>query len=48
MEIMRRKFSRFSEEPPSQYWREFMKLRASWRLVGGEVLEHLGEGAARA
>ena len=42
LEIMRRKFSRLSELPPSQYCREFMKLRASWALSEGRYLSTLG------
>mmetsp|Transcript_54202 Transcript_54202/g.128744 ORF Transcript_54202/g.128744 Transcript_54202/m.128744 type:complete len:325 (-) Transcript_54202:63-1037(-) len=40
--IMRRSASRFSGEPPSQYWKESMKLRASCALSDGRYLRTLG------
>ena len=42
LEIMSRKFSRLSEDPPSQYCSEFMKLRASCALSEGRYLSTLG------
>mmetsp|Transcript_38127 Transcript_38127/g.78205 ORF Transcript_38127/g.78205 Transcript_38127/m.78205 type:complete len:223 (+) Transcript_38127:3381-4049(+) len=40
--IMRRSDSRFSGEPPSQYWKESMKERASLALSDGRYLSTLG------
>mmetsp|Transcript_5023 Transcript_5023/g.18749 ORF Transcript_5023/g.18749 Transcript_5023/m.18749 type:complete len:230 (+) Transcript_5023:3463-4152(+) len=42
LEIIRRKFSRLSVLPPSQYCREFMKFRASAALSEGRYFSTLG------
>lgn len=40
--IIRRNDSRFSGEPPSQYWKDIMNERASWALSEGRYLRTLG------
>jgi hypothetical protein len=44
---MRSMDSMLSGEPPSQYWKDMMKERASWALSEGRYLRTCGRGGGR-